>query len=189
MPDNLRFLKVDEKNRIFNTRFMRSMTFPSDFSKIRAYSLQIIGDAPEEFKENHLLEQQVSEMLKNAIEHGNKCDLSRKVRVWTEFSLRKDIVRVIMEDEGDGFQNLEDWNEFYKKRNYYIDQRMMDKMMEFIHYRTDKSLEFDGGNALLAAIEYWNGGIVYNDKRNKVGMLRRFARAKKHLRPALVSVK
>ena len=35
-------------------------------------------------------------------------------------------------------------------------------------------LEFKGKNALFAALEYWNGGFVYNDKKNGVAMLKRF---------------
>ena len=28
----------------------------------------------------------------------------------------------------------------------------------------------DGGNALFAALEYWNGGFVFGDKRNSIAM-------------------
>jgi len=37
-----------------------------------------------------------------------------------------------------------------------------------------KSDEVDGGNALFAALEYWDGGFVYNDKRNGVAMKKTF---------------
>lgn len=174
MLTSLNLLKVDEEHRFFNEEDIESRTFPSDFSKIRAFALEIIRDAPKEFKEGHLLEQQVSEMLKNAIQHGNKCDLSKKVRVCAEFNNQKKYIRLIIEDEGEGFKKLEEWNEFYKKRDYYIKHQDIEKMMEFIHYRTEESKDLDGGNAMIAAVEYWNGGIVYNQKRNKVGMLRRF---------------
>ena len=50
-----------------------------------------------------------------------------------------------------------------------------DKMLEFISYRTEKSSELDGGNALFAAVEFWNGGIIYNDKRNKVACVKIYA--------------
>ena len=35
--------------------------------------------------------------------------------------------------------------------------------------------EEDGGNSLIAALEYWNGGMIFNDTKNKVGVVRWFA--------------
>ncbi len=37
-----------------------------------------------------------------------------------------------------------------------------------------KSDDRDGGHDLFAELEYWNGGFVYNGKRNGVAMLKRF---------------
>ena len=30
----------------------------------------------------------------------------------------------------------------------------------------------DGGNALFAAVEFWDSGLIYNNKRNKVAALK-----------------
>ena len=49
-----------------------------------------------------------------------------------------------------------------------------EELANFVPFRTKKSDDQDGGNALFAALEYWNGGFVYNDKRNGVAMLKRF---------------
>ena len=32
----------------------------------------------------------------------------------------------------------------------------------------------DGGNSLIAALEFWNGGMIYNGAKNKVGVVRWF---------------
>ena len=47
-------------------------------------------------------------------------------------------------------------------------------MAAYVSYRTNDSDPQDGGNALFAALEYWDGGFVYNDKRNAVAMLKKF---------------
>mgnify|MGYP006052180869 FL=1 len=41
-------------------------------------------------------------------------------------------------------------------------------------FKTKESDSQDGGNALFAALEYWNGGFVYNGKRNAVAMLKKY---------------
>ena len=41
---------------------------------------------PTEIRELNLLEQQISEVIKNAVKHGNRCDMNKKVTVWYSFS-------------------------------------------------------------------------------------------------------
>ena len=48
------------------------------------------------------------------------------------------------------------------------------KLADYVSFKTKESDAQDGGNALFAALEYWNGGFVYNDKKNGVAMLKRF---------------
>jgi len=48
-------------------------------------------------------------------------------------------------------------------------------MEKFVSYRSKHSTEDDGGNALFAALEYWNGGMVWNAKKNKVVVVRYFS--------------
>ena len=88
--------------------------FPSDFRQIRYFTLLIVQSAPPDIKEINLLEQQISEIIKNAVKHGNKCDPEKMVRVWYDFS--PEHAHLIVEDEGPGFQDLERWNEFNHRR-------------------------------------------------------------------------
>jgi len=175
MTGTTKKLIVDEKSKWFDIKDMKYKAFNSRYKKIREYALSLIKNMPEKFKEKNLLEQQLSEMIKNAIEHGNKNDPRKKVKVWYKARRTgRKYVHFIVEDEGEGFKNIDEWNEFYQKRNYYIEQQDFENMIKFINYRGPDSSEMDGGNALFAAIEYWNGGMRYNDKRNKVSVVRYF---------------
>ena len=153
--NEIKELRSDGSDPLFDKTSMLFKEFPSDFRQIRYFTLLIVQSAPLEIKEINLLEQQISEVIKNAVKHGNECDTNKKVRVWYSFSPTH--AHLIVEDEGEGFKDLEKWNEF-----------------NFVSFRTNKSDDHDGGNALFAALEYWNGGFVYNDKRNGVAMLKRY---------------
>ena len=48
-------------------------------------------------------------------------------------------------------------------------------LANYVSYRTIDSQLDDGGNALFAALEYWDGGIVYSDERNCVAVAKNFA--------------
>jgi anti-sigma regulatory factor (Ser/Thr protein kinase) len=162
-------LHVKEDHPFFNTQGMYYKEFPSIYNQIRAFALFIIQKAPHHFREINLLEQQLSEVLKNAIKHGNKCEPSKKIKVWYEFEGK---VRVIVEDEGDGFNDIDKWNSFYDKRNECFETQDFENMMKYVAWKTEKSDETDGGNSLFAAVEYWNGGMIYNEKKNKVVIVR-----------------
>lgn len=169
-----RRLMVDEGSRWFDTSGMVEKVFPSRLSHVRRYALECIKDMPERYKESNLLEQQLSELIKNAIKHGNRCDPAKKVRVWFRADTERRFVHFIIEDEGEGFQDLERWNEFVARREEAIRRGDLDEMMRYVSYRSERSEESDGGNALFAALEYWNGGIVFNGRRNKVSVVRYF---------------
>ena len=66
-------------------------------------------------------------------------------------------------------------NKFYEKRTRLLERENADieKMMKYISYRTKKSDDLDGGVALFAAIEYWNRGVIFSSKRNKVAVSRK----------------
>lgn len=162
---------VDGNHILFNTHGMFYKEFPSDLRQVRFYTVFIVQRAPEKFKEVNLLEQQLSEIIKNAIKHGNKGDPSKKVKVWYDFNKR---AKIIVEDEGEGFQELEKWNEFNEERNKCFEEHDFENMEKFVSYRSSHSDEHDGGNAMFAALEYWNGGMVWNDKKNKVVVVRNF---------------
>ncbi len=170
VPDEKK-LVVDENHPYFDTEAMYYKEFPSIYNQIRAFALFIIQKAPETYKEVNLLEQQLSEILKNGIKHGNHADPHKKIKVWYEFDNK---IRIIVEDEGQGFEDLDKWNEFFKIRNECFEKQDFEKMMEYVSWKTEKSDETDGGNSLFAAVEYWNGGMIYNEKKNKVAVVRFF---------------
>jgi len=167
----VRKLIVDEQSELFDAKGMKYIEFPSDYSAIRKYCAIILKDCPEEFKEGNLLEQQLSEIVKNGIKHGNKCDPAKKIKIW--YDLRKR-ARFIVEDEGQGFTCLEKWNEFFRKRQEALYYEDFDKFLELASFRGPHSDDNDGGNSLIAALEFWNGGMIYNEARNKAGVVRWF---------------
>ena len=165
-------LHSDDNDPLFNTENMLVKTFPSDFRQIRYFTLLIVQSAPTEIRELNLLEQQISEVIKNAVKHGNNCAMNKKVTVWYSFSPTH--AHLIVQDEGEGFKNLEKWNEFNRKRIECLRTQNFEDLANYVSFRTASSDEHDGGNALFAAVEYWNGGFVFNGKRNAVAMLKKF---------------
>jgi serine/threonine-protein kinase RsbW len=168
----IRKLIVDDRNELFDAQGMRYAEFPSDYSRIRIFTAQIMSECPLAFKEGNLLEQQLSEIIKNGIKHGNRNDPAKRIRIW--YDLRKR-ARFIVEDEGEGFAELDAWNDFFRKRQTALFEEDFDAFLALASYRGPKSDEDDGGNSLIAALEYWNGGMIFNDARNKVGVVRWFA--------------
>ncbi|MBQ9239206.1 MAG: ATP-binding protein [Treponema sp.] len=152
---------------------MIQKVFPSDFRQVRYFTLLIVQSAPVEIKEHNILEQQVSEIIKNAIKHGNRCDTNKKVTVWYSFS--KIHAHLIVMDEGSGFQELERWNAFNQKRLACLAANDFSALGDYLAFRTAQSDEQDNGISLFAALEYWNGGIVFNEQRNAVAVLRKYA--------------
>ena len=167
-----RKLIIDDQNELFDAKGMKYVEFPSDFFRIREYTAEILKEAPEHFLEGNLLHQQLSEIIKNGIKHGNKCDPKKKLKVW--YDLRKR-ARFIVEDEGKGFTELENWNEFFYKRQKALYEQNFEVFLDLASYRGPHSDETDGGNSLIAALEYWNGGMIFSGKRNKVGVVRWFS--------------
>jgi len=168
-----RELIVDETSPVFNTDSMIYCEYGSRFDRIREITQVIIDRAPDTIKEERvILEQQISEIIKNAIKHGNKNNPRKKVKIW--YVYEPNHMRIIVEDEGSGFSNLSAWNEFNRKRNKAIDTRDIDAMMELVSWKGPTSTDEDGGNALIAALEYWDSSLVYNNKKNKVAAVKYF---------------
>ena len=170
-PLIIRKLIVDERNELFDAQGMRCLEFPSDYERIREYTATVLADCPAAFREGTLLEQQLSEIIKNGIKHGNRRDPEKKLKVW--FDVRKR-VRFIIEDEGEGFRELDEWNDFFRRRQEALHREDFDAFLDLASYRGPNSDDEDGGNSLIAALEYWNGGMIYNEGRNKVGVVRWF---------------
>ncbi|MDR2313531.1 MAG: ATP-binding protein [Spirochaetaceae bacterium] len=159
-------IEVNGASPLFNTDGLQYKEFPSDFAKIRYYTLLLVSSAPSRIKEANLLEQQVSELIKNGIAHGNKKDPRKILKVWYSFSHKS--ARIIVEDQGEGFQGIKEWNEFNKCRLECLRDQNFEELVKYISFRSHENDEKDGGNALFAALEYWNGGLVFNDKKNAV---------------------
>jgi len=161
-------LVIDDRTELWDTTEMEFLLLPSDYYKVREYANLITNVVKDkiDLKEYVLLNQQVSELIKNAIEHGNKNDVNKKIKIWYKFESY--YYKVIIEDEGEGFQNLEEWNEFNKKRNEAMIKQDMENILKYSAFKTKNSSPSDGGNALFAALEYWDSGLIYNGKRNKV---------------------
>lgn len=172
MAEELKLLRSDDNDPLFDKTNMLKKEFPSDFRQIRYFTLLVVQAAPAEIKDTNLLEQQISEIIKNAVKHGNKCDINKKVTVWYSFSPTH--AHIIVQDEGEGFQDLEKWNEFNTNRAKALQDNNLEELAQYASYHTQTSDQQDGGNALFAALEYWDGGFVYNGKKNAVAMLKRY---------------
>ncbi len=170
-------IQVDENSPLFERTGMLHKEFPSDFRQIRYFTLLIVQSAPPDIKEINLLEQQISEIIKNAVKHGNACDLEKKVRIWYDFS--PEHAHLIVEDEGPGFKDLEKWNEFNRRRQAALEGNDFEALAEYVSFRGERADDNDGGNALFAAVEYWDGGFVFNSKRNCVSVLKRFPKKRR----------
>lgn len=165
-------LIVSDTHDLMSRKDMNYTVFPSDYRQIRYFTLTLIQKSRPKSDERLLLEQQVSEIIKNAIKHGNACDPAKEIKVWYRFNLLE--ARLIVEDQGPGFVDLEKWNIFNRKRQEYIDKEDFVGLMSYVSWRTKKSDLYDGGNALFAALEYWNQGVVYSRRKNTVAVGKKF---------------
>lgn len=174
MSETMKEIYVDDNHPLMDREGMFYKDFPSDFRQIRYFTLLIVQKAPPAIKEINLLEQQISEMIKNAVKHGNKCDINKKIKVWYYFS--EEEARIIVEDEGPGFSAIDQWNKFNEERQACLIANDYEKLADYVAYTTDESDENDGGNALFAAVEYWDEGVVFTKKANCVAMGKKFSK-------------
>lgn len=163
---------IDDASPLLQTTGMYHKTFHIDFPQIRRLSNLIAQQAPPEVREFNMLEQQISELIKNGVKHGNRNDKEKALDIWFSFSAGH--AHLIVKDEGPGFRELERWNEFYRKKIECYRNQDFEQMMNYLAFRTNESDDHDGGNALFAAVEYWNEGVVFSNERNKVGVKRTF---------------
>ena len=131
-------LRSDDNDPLFDKTNMLKKEFPSDFRQIRYFTLLIVQSAPSEIKELNLLEQQISEVIKNAVKHGNHCDINKKVTVWYSFSPTH--AHVIVLDEGEGFKDLEKWNEFNRKRISCLHANNYEELANYVSFKTKESV-------------------------------------------------
>ncbi|OEH84164.1 hypothetical protein BHU72_12210 [Desulfuribacillus stibiiarsenatis] len=77
------------------------MEFNSEFKLMDFYIVKILGILQREFDE--YLRFVICEMISNAIEHGNKMNFDKKIKVMVEDN--KLFYRIVVADQGEGF----DW--------------------------------------------------------------------------------
>lgn len=161
-----------DKDSVWSTDNMKYKEFLGDIKKIREYAREILADTEMDNFDDALLQLQISEFIKNAIRHGNQLEKSKKVKVWYE--INNDSAKLIIEDEGEGFKDLKKWNEFNKHRIFYIEKQDIQNVLKYATYKTENSTENDGGNFLFSALEYWDSGIIFNTKKNKIYVMKYF---------------
>ncbi len=157
---------VDDNSPIWNITDMQYKEFPSDILKLKEYTEDILQNTTVSYRDNMIFKLQISEFIKNCIRHGNKFDKSKKVKIW--YNIDEDSATFIFEDEGEGFKDLEKWNEFNKKRLEYLSKEDILNALKYASFKTENSSENDGGNFLFSALEYWDSGVIFNNKRNKI---------------------
>lgn len=167
---DLRGILQNDSHPLFEKKGMYHKDFNLDLKKVRYLSQIIVQKAPAVIREINLLEQQVSEIIKNAVRHGNKNNPNKKVKIW--FSFDEKTAHLIVEDEGDGFLEIDTWNNFYRKKQAAFESHDFEEMLKYVSFRTKESTEDDGGNALFAAVEFWNEGVVFNRLGNAVAVKR-----------------
>ena len=175
--EEVKQIRIDGKSPLFEKGGMFHKSFPSDFRQIRYFTLMVVQKAPIEIKEINLLEQQISELIKNAVKHGNKGDLKKSIQVW--FSFSDESARLIVQDEGKGFTRLEEWNEFNRRRTACFQSQDFEQMALYVSFLSPESDEHDSGNALFAALEYWDGGVVFTESRTCIAVAKSFPRRRR----------
>ncbi len=166
-----RYLIIDDQAELLDTSKLQYKEFQSDYNQIRFYTFMLMQHLPDSLYDDQLFMQQVGEIMKNAIRHGNRGVINKRVKVWFEVS---DRVHLVFEDEGKGFTNLDDWNSFNHERMQAFETGDFERASELLNYRHGDSQADDGGNALVAALNYWDEGLLYNSNKNRVAVVRKF---------------
>lgn len=169
---NKSFIEINDNSPILSRKGMNLKIFKSDYRLIKYMTMTITKHAPECLKNINLLKQQISELIKNGAKHGNKYDPEKEIKIWFKFT--SDSAHIIVEDEGDGFKELEKWNQLKQLRDIAFRSRDFEKMAKYALWKGKNSTPDDGGNAMFAAVEYWNQGVVYSSRRNCVGVKKVF---------------
>ncbi len=179
MKQNIFILLANDQDPCWNIEKMQFVQYNSDYKKIREYAKYVMEYALDEnYQDIKVLEEQITELIKNAIIHGNDCFLEKKVKIY--FLFEKKLAKIIVEDEGEGFQGIEKWNRFNRKREkiFHDDKAPMNLKIKYLAYKEedkegDKEEELKNGNHLFSAVSYWNQGFFFSQKRNKVCAIRK----------------
>ena len=155
--EEMRAILVDEASELFDRTGMFYKKFPSDFREIRYFTLLILQKAPPEMKEINLLEQQISELIKNAVKHGNRKDPGTMFQCGPPSTSRApgSSCRTRGRASGDWRNGTSSTGKGEMTASVAED---FEEMAQFVSYVTPDSDDHDGGNALFAAVEYWTRG-------------------------------
>jgi hypothetical protein len=173
-----RYININNQSELLNKTGYNYLEFESNIYAVKFYALLIIQNIPNYVPEQVLLKQQISELLSNAIIHGNNNESQKKIHIW--FNYITDIFSLIIQDEGNGFHNIEEWNEWCKQRREYINTNKLYQHPQYLTYNKNKlyhthlESSYLNGTALFAAVEYWNCGVVYTEKGNTVAVRKDF---------------
>lgn len=164
---------VDDSSPLLDTRGLYHKEFHISRGQVPRLATLIAQRAPAALTGLATLERRIHDLLDNAVHHGNRDDARKALGIW--FRYTDGDLRLIIEDEGRGFRTIDAWNQFYQRRMDAYRSRDFERMMSFLAFRSDYSAADDRGVALMEAIEYWNGGIVFASSRRRVGVQRRYA--------------
>lgn len=167
---------VDDNHRLFDLSGMEKHIFETDFKRLRYYSLLLVQKLPPDFAGLSLLESQVFELLKNGMEHGNRYDEDKLLTVWSGFT--DSGFRIVVQDEGEGFREVDRWNEWSRIRLESLRNGDGDVFRQYLGYKPSGTGFYErnggvGGLSLFAAEEFWNNGLVFSSKGNRVAAGRR----------------
>lgn len=167
-------LIIDNNTELWLVSDMEHDIFPSDINKIVEYTETVIKPTSGKISSDdfQVLHHEVSELIINAIKHGNKNDVNKIIRLWYKF--QDDCYKFIIEDQGEGFKDLEKWNEFNRERNRAIQIKNIKLMEKFALYRPEGSDNTKGGSTFFGALQYWDSGVIFNSKRNKIVTMKYF---------------
>jgi hypothetical protein len=175
--DKTKLLKIEDDSNLLDVTGLQYKEFQTSRNQIKFYTLKILQTIPIDCKETALLTQQVTELLLNAAEHGNHWNETLLIKVWYGFTAT--IFRLIVQDQGTGFRDIERWNQWNLKRDECIRTRNFREMENYIGYRPMMVAQAknggSGGISLFGAVEYWDGGIVFSSSGNCIGVKKEFA--------------
>ena len=175
-------LAIDETNDCWNEiPNMRCFEYFSILENLRMYATEVGREAPEQMRQNFVLEQQISELIKNAMIHGNKMQAEKKVRVYFSFMGLDGLAKLVVESEVCGFENAHEWNDFVLKRENVLNDMSLpiEERMKYLNFESTANdcdgKILSGGNALLASPAYWNLGVTVSIEKKRVCAMRSFA--------------
>ncbi|HPX26628.1 MAG TPA: ATP-binding protein [Treponemataceae bacterium] len=133
---------------------------------IRYYAMQTVKTLPMNDIEKKLLEQQISELIQNAVVHGNKNREELIVNI--RYLYKNNVFTIILQDEGNGFTEFEHWKQWNEKRSKLEQDKNAEEFSMYASYQKRGSFNpcGFGGTGLFAAFEYWDKEFSFSKEGN-----------------------